>query len=199
MIYLCDPSEKQVWKRNHVKQDAKLLVNGDVEIVRQCELHLNDLTELRDVFRQLFIDKHSHLNPDFSPAFFELCLETTFLELIGLRWQGRWVGVLGLYIHPESGWLTTPLIGYDTGLPQELGLYRRLMAILLSEAKNRGCRLHYSSGASQFKRARGGVPALEYTAVYDQHLPTRQRKATSLLIKLFQQFAPTMLKRADQL
>ena len=199
MIYLCDPSEKQVWKRNHVKQDAKLLVNGDVEIVRQCELHLNDLTELRDVFRQLFIDKHSHLNPDFSPAFFELCLETTFLELIGLRWQGRWVGVLGLYIHPESGWLTTPLIGYDTGLPQELGLYRRLMAILLSEAKNRGCLLHYSSGASQFKRARGGVPALEYTAVYDQHLPTRQRKATSLLIKLFQQFAPTMLKRADQL
>jgi len=199
MIYLCDPQQKTVWKHNHVKQDVKLLADGQVDIVHQEHLKSCDLHDLRDVFRQLFIDKHSHLNPDFSPAFFELCLETGFLELIGLRWQGRWVGILGLYVHPESGWITTPLIGYDTSLPQELGLYRRLMALLLQQAKERECRLHYSSGASQFKRARGGVPALEYTAVYDDHLPKQQKKYSGIFIKLFQQCAPGMLKRADQL
>jgi len=199
MIYLCDPAQKHVWKHNHVKQDARLLNDGEVEIVTQTQLNLSDLADLRAVFRQLFIDKHSHLNPDFSPAFFELCLETNFLELVGLRWQGRWVGVLGLYIHPESGWLTTPLIGYDTSLPQELGLYRRLMAILLKEGKNRGCRLHYSSGASHFKRARGGIPALEYTAIYVEHLPNRQKQCANLFINAFQQFAPGILKRADKL
>ena len=199
MIYLCDPQKPEVWKHNHVKKDAKLLLDNTVEIVTQESLTPNDLDALRLLFQQLFIDKHSYLNPDFSPAFFSLCLETSFLELIGLRWQGRWVGVLGLYMHPESGWLTTPLIGYDTTLPQELGLYRRLMAILLREAKNRDYRLHYSSGASQFKRARAGTPAMEYTAIYNHHLPKQQKYYSDVFIKLFQQCAPKLLKRADGL
>jgi len=199
VIYYCDPQQTHVWKHNHVKQDAKLLMDGEVDVVHQDRLTLNDLDALRTLFRALFIDKHSHLNPDFSREFFELCLETSFLELIGLRWRGRWVGVLGLYVHPVAGWLTTPLIGYDTTLPQELGLYRRLMAILLEQAKIRGCHLHYSSGAGQFKRARGGIAAMEYTAIFDDHLPKQQKRYSAMFIKLFQQCAPHLLKRADNL
>ncbi|MFZ6771607.1 hypothetical protein ACO0LB_02710 [Undibacterium sp. SXout7W] len=198
MVYLCDPQENGVWKHNHVKQDARLLRQPEVEIVYQDNIHPSDLPGLRKVFRQLFIDKHSHLNPDFSPAFFELCLETSFLELIGLRWQEQWVGVLGLYAHPDSGWITTPLIGYDTSLPQELGLYRRLMAILLQQARQRHLRLHYSSGAARFKRARGGVAALEYTAIYTQHLPAIPRSSHQAFKTLLQTCAPTLLTRADQ-
>ena len=198
MVYLCDPQENSVWKHNHVKQDARLLLQSEVEIVLQDAIRPSDLIDLRKVFRQLFIDKHSHLNPDFSPAFFELCLETSFLELIGLRWQGQWVGVLGLYAHPESGWITTPLIGYDTSLPQELGLYRRLMAILLQQAKQRHLRLHYSSGAARFKRARGGTAALEYSAVYTQHLPSFPRSCHQVFKTVLQTCAPSLLARADQ-
>lgn len=199
MIYLCDPQQKTVWKHNHVKQDARLLQDSQVEIVSQDQLTSGDLPALRQLFRQLFIDKHSYLNPDFSLAFFELCLETRFLELKALRWQGRWVGILGLYAPSCNNWLTTPLIGYDTSLPQELGLYRRLMALLLHEARQRQLGLHYSSGASQFKRARGGVPALEYTAIYDRHLPNQPKRYIRLWEKLFQQWVPGLLKRADKL
>ena len=199
LIYTCDPQETSVWKHNHVRQDARLLLDPQVEMVTHDAIRREDLAELRQVFRQLFIDKHSYLNPDFSDNFFELCLETRFLEFTALRYQGRWVGILGIYSHPASGWMTTPLIGYDTSLPQELGLYRRLMAILLNNAKSRQLKLHYSSGAGRFKQMRGGQPALEYTAVYARHLPKQTRVALHIFTQLLQKLAPGILKRADKL
>ncbi|MCH8621528.1 hypothetical protein [Undibacterium sp. TS12] len=197
MIYLCDPQQASVWKHNHVRQDARLLANTEVEVIAHHSLKPEDIKLLRPLFRQLFMNKHSCLNPDFSPAFFELCLETQFLELQALRWQGKFVGVLGLYSNPDNGWITTPLIGYDTSLPQELGLYRRLMALLLARAREKQLKLHYSSGASQFKRSRGGIPTLEYTAIYNHHLTGRQKPAYAVFSKLVHQFAPAILRRAD--
>ncbi|MBI3727918.1 MAG: GNAT family N-acetyltransferase [Burkholderiales bacterium] len=197
MIYLCDPQQTSVWKHNHVKQDARLLDNTEVEVLTHEHLQMQDIAVLQQLYRQLFIDKHSYLNPDFSAAFFELCLETQFLEMHALRWQGRLVGVLGIYTHPEHGWLTTPLIGYDTSLPKELGLYRRLMALLLKTAKDKKLKLHYSSGASQFKRARGGIPQLEYTSIYNRHLSTTAVQSTAIFGRLLTTFAPAILKKAD--
>ncbi|MFZ3000766.1 MAG: hypothetical protein WA071_10555 [Undibacterium umbellatum] len=197
MIYLCDPQQASVWKHNHVKQDARLLDHPVVEVLGHETLQMHDIAVLQQLYRQLFIDKHSYLNPDFSAAFFELCLETEFLEMHALRWQGKLVGVLGIYTHPEQGWLTTPLIGYDTSLPKELGLYRRLMALLLKTAKDKKLKLHYSSGASQFKRARGGIPQLEYTAIYNRHLSTTAVQSAAIFGRLLTTFAPSILKKAD--
>ena len=197
MVYLCDPQLKSVWKHNHVKKDAKLLTSGEFEVIRPDQICETDLPRLRTLYRQLFIAKHSKLNPDFTPEFFDLCLESGFLALYGLRSKGEIVGVLGLYEHAESRWLTTPLIGYDTNLSQANGIYRCLMALLLQEAKIRNLRLHYSSGASKFKRARGGEPSLEYTAVFSQHLSPVKRLANACFAKAMQKFAPSILKEAD--
>ncbi|MFZ6871499.1 hypothetical protein ACO0LF_05450 [Undibacterium sp. Di27W] len=199
MIYVCDPQLASVWKHNHVKQDARLLHHPEVEVLGHEALQMQDIPVLQELYRQLFLDKHCYLNPAFSPAFFELCLETQFLEMHALRWQGRLVGVIGLYSHHENGWLTTPLIGYDTSLPKELGLYRRLMALLLKTAREKKLKLHYSSGASQFKRARGGMPELEYTAIYNRHLSTTAVQSAAIFGRLLTSFAPAILKKADRL
>ncbi|MCU6434323.1 GNAT family N-acetyltransferase [Undibacterium sp. Jales W-56] len=198
MIYTCDPADDSVWKHNHIKKDARLLADPSIQIIPPEQVRTSDLARMRALFRQLFIEKHSRLNPDFTPAFFELCLETGFLDLYGLRWQERLVGVIGIYQHPEAGWLTTPLIGYDTSLPQELGIYRRLMALLLQQARERQAKLHYSSGASQFKRARGGQAHLEYTAVFTGHLPKYRQLALQVFAKTLQKLAPAILSKADQ-
>ena len=156
-------------------------------------LGADDVPALQRCFRALFIDKYSVLNPDFTPEFFALCLDKRFLELHALRMDGRIVGVIGFY--QRYGWLTTPLLGYDTTLPPELGLYRQLMALLLREAQARGLRLHYSSGAGAFKQHRGGVPALEYSAVFSGHLPGRQRLALGTLAGILQRMAGPILSR----
>lgn len=199
MVYLCEPKDNQVWKHHHVKRDAKLLLQSEVKVLSHEQIQAEDLPQLRALFRQLFIDKHSSLNPDFTPAFFELCLENHFLDLYALRWQEKLVGVIGIYEDSQHTWITTPLIGYDCHLPQSLGLYRRLMAILLQQAQIRQTRLHYSAGASQFKRARGGIAALEYTAVYSRHLPNRTAISNQVFAQLMQKTVPAILKKADGL
>ena len=194
MIYLCNPADINVWKHNHIKQDAKLLASKNLQIVEPNNLTRNDLTELRTLFRQLFIDKHSHLNPDFTPAFFELCLENNFLDLYAIRYLGRLVGVIGIYHNTETNWITTPLIGYDTNLPSSLGIYRCLMALLLRQAKQRNAQLHYSSGAKKFKQTRGGQEHLEYTAIYTKHLPFFNRLSSKAFSKILQLSLPKLLK-----
>jgi hypothetical protein len=194
-IYLVDPRDAAVWRHNHLKRDRKLLLSSDLELVSPQQLRAEDLPTLRTLFRQLFLDKHCALNPDFTPAFFNHCLEHGFLDLFALRLDGRLVGVLGVL--ERNGWATTPLIGYDLQLPQTLGLYRRLMALLFVEAQRRGCRLHLSSGAGTFKSARGGMPHMEYTAVYDRHLYPLQRRAIASFAGWMDRAVPWALSKTD--
>lgn len=194
LVYLCDPSSSDLWKRNHVRRDHKLMRSDGLDWVSHAQLTVEDIPALRRCFRAVFFDKHSALNPDFTDAFFARCLQPDSpLELLALRWQGQLVGVLALYI--QHGWLTTPLIGYDTTAPGPLGLYRRLMARLLWEAKDRGLRLHYSSGAGDFKRHRGGEPVLEFTAVHSGALSGPKRWMFEQIADQITQHAPALLMR----
>lgn len=198
LIYLCDPQDPAVWKHNHVKKDARLLAGNDIEILTPDQIKISDLPRMRSLFREVFIHKHSSLNPDFTLEFFEFCLESGFINLYGLRHEGKIVGVLGIYEYKGNNWITTPLIGYDTTLQQELGLYRRLMALLLQIAKQKNKHLHYSSGASQFKQARGGLAYLEYTAIYSQHLNSSKKLSNRLFAKTMQYGAARILIKADK-
>jgi hypothetical protein len=193
-IYLVDPRDAAVWRHNHLKRDRKLLKDRTVEVVGPDDLDATDLPALRAAFRQLFLGKHCALNPDYTAEFFSLCHRWRFLDLFALRHAGRPVGVLGVY--ERHGWVTTPLIGYDTSLPQDLGLYRRLMALLYQEAQRRGCRLHLSSGAGGFKAARGGEAHLEYTAVYGAHLGPARRRALNAFAAVMDHVVPRVLERA---
>lgn len=192
-VYLCDPQDASLWKRNHVKRDQRLMRDGEAQWVEHAALRPDDLPALRACFRAVFIDKHSRWNPDFTPGFFERQLQRGPLELLALRVGGRPAGILGLYA--QGGWLTTPLIGYDTSAPPALGLYRRLMARLLHEARERGLRLHYSSGAGDFKANRGGEPVLEYTAAQPGTLPAARRALFSALSALLRRSVPPVLER----
>ncbi|WP_374016341.1 hypothetical protein ABU162_18735 [Paenibacillus thiaminolyticus] len=83
----------------------------------------------------------------------------------------RWPSGCGARIFCRDGVMTTMLFGYDTALPQELGLYRMLSAALLELARENGDLLHESSGAAQFKRNRGARADIGYSAVFCDHLP----------------------------
>jgi hypothetical protein len=193
LIYLCDSDPIRLMARGHVRRDAKLLERPDVELLGPDDLTLGDIPALRQCFRQVFFGKHPPLNPDFSNAFFELCLTQRYCDLYALRHDGQIVGVLALLA--RHGWMTTPLIGYDTDRPVALGLYRRLMALLLAKSQSAKSRLHYSSGAGQFKIARGGEPALEYTAIYTRHLPAQKRIAARLFATTMARFGADTIRR----
>jgi hypothetical protein len=195
MVYLCDPSRPTVAKLYNVKLDRKLLNDGQLVYVPPGDILASDLATLRAQFQDLFLNKYARLNPDFSPALFELCHQQGWLELHGFRLNGQMLGFLGLM--QSERWLTLPMLGYASDQPQALGLYRRLMALAHELARQRGLGLHMSSGVGPFKRSRGGVAALEYTAVYGQHLSLPRRLALAGFTRVLQNAAPGVLAAAE--
>jgi Acetyltransferase (GNAT) domain len=190
LVYCCSPGDPALWQRNRVRQDAKLLDRDAVEVIDANGLTPADLPRLRWLYAQVFLLKHSRLNPDYTDAFFADALRSGSVDLKALRHQGQLIGVIGLV--RQHGWITTPMLGAD---PQAAAPYRRLMALLLRLARENGDQLHYSAGAGEFKRARGGIPAIEYTAVFGRHLSPPRRAALAALGAMLMSFAPRLLAR----
>lgn len=178
-VYLLDPASREYRESENVRRDRKLLYDGEYEIVSHEELSAEDMPRLVELHRLLYIEKHSPLNPEFTLEFYETAWRNRFLEFRGLRKKGR----LDVYVayHTLGGMFSACLLGYDTRLPEKVGLYRRAVALLMEETRRLGLRMHLSAGAGEFKHHRGARPCIEYDAVFDRHLPLSRRAGWKLL------------------
>ncbi|WP_336629919.1 MULTISPECIES: hypothetical protein [unclassified Microbacterium] len=69
------------------------------------------------------------------------------------------------------------------------------MAHVLRSTRQRGAELNLSAGAAQFKRLRGGEPAIEYSAVQAAHLPAATRRAITALGALASRVGVPIMRR----
>jgi hypothetical protein len=183
-VYFFDGRNPSFLSRSAVKRDLKeLRALKDHRIVEHEELQPADAPRIAELYRQLYIEKHSPLNPQYTVGFVTEALRHRWLEFRGLRHvSGRLDGVYACFRQGQC--TSTPFIGYDTALPPDLGLYRLLVSMLLTDVAARGLVLNYSSGAGEFKRRRGAEPCLEFNAVYDRHLMPHRRAANAILERL---------------
>jgi hypothetical protein len=175
------------------KRDVKLLNSSDFTIRKLEQPKTVELERICELYGLLYLEKYSFQNPQFTPKFLELGLQTGWLEVFVLERDGRIDGALGFYQRDDA--LTTPIVGYDTRLPLETGLYRMLTAFLLLEAEWRGLHVHASSGVAKFKRSRGASSAIEYTAVYTRHLPWHRRFVWATLEFLMRRVAIPLISK----
>ncbi|MCD1258476.1 GNAT family N-acetyltransferase [Paenibacillus athensensis] len=194
-IYLWEPSRLNSKARWLLKRDRALLETHGYEPVEHERLGETDVPRLLELYNLLYLDKYSLHNPQFTERFLRQALREQTLRLHALRCRksGRIDAVLGCYT--RGGIMTTPVFGYDTSLPQELGLYRMLSAELLRLAAAGPYLLHESSGAAEFKRNRGAFADIEYLAVYDRHLPLRRRLVWSLLEGVLNTLGVPLMKK----
>ena len=178
-VYVLDPTSRPYRQSENARRDRKLLSRGDYEIAGHDDLSPADMPRLAELHRALYVEKYTALNPEFSPLFFETAWRNGFFEFQALRKDGRIDAYIAFYEWQEL--LVASLLGYDTRLPAELGLYRRGVALMTKESRRRGLRLHLSAGAGQFKYLRGARPCIEYDAIFDRHLPLRRRAGWTLL------------------
>jgi hypothetical protein len=180
-IYFFDGTTGGFGARSDVKRDWKALRSlKDYTVVEHSQFACSEVPRILELYRMLYLEKHSMLNPQYTERFVEEALQGGLLEFRGLRHSsGRLDGVFACFSRGEV--TSTPFIGYDTTLPAELGLYRLLVALLLQRVAGDKVLLNYSSGAGEFKRRRGGEPAIEWNAVYVRHLPWHRRAAYRLL------------------
>lgn len=197
-VYLFD-THQTWWKRNHTKKDQSLLRKVEAgktpfKWLKSEALEAHHFTEIQQCFHQLFIEKHSRYNPQFTEIFLKELHDNELVEFHSFTDEtGRIVASIGLFTQQNT--ITTPIVGYDTSLPQELGLYRLLMAVLLRLTYERKQPMNLSSGAGNFKRARGGEPTLEYTAFYCHHLPWHRHIIHKFFSNLVNRYAPKMFEQ----
>jgi len=192
-IYFFDGNNPTYLARSDVKRDLKAL--RSLQDYRQVEHHefcAADAPRITDLYRMLYLEKHSHLNPRYTILFVQNALEQKLLEFRGLRHtSGKIDAVFACFRRGDV--TSTPFIGYDTGISTEHGFYRLLVAMLLERVAEQKLLLNYSSGAGEFKRRRGAEAAIEYNAIYTRHLPLKRRLPHLLLEQAANQLGKRVL------
>jgi len=195
-VYLFDGVRPDYLRRPNTRWDQKLLKNSPYTEVNHDGLTENDDAEIVRLYDLLYLKKYSYHNPQFTSRLVGLWRRERLLELFALRSpEGRLDGVVGCFSRNRV--MTAPMVGYDTMLPQKLGLYRMLMAIVLREAARQNMTLNLSSGAAGFKRLRGGEPHIEYSAIFYAHLPWQRRAIWRTLSLLLTQIGARVLKKYE--
>jgi hypothetical protein len=148
------------------------------------------------LYEQLYIERYSRLNPRYTAGFIGLAQRSGLLRFTLLEQSDpphRIDGVLGTTM--AHGYLAAPVLGYDTTLPKERGLYRMLTHLMTRTAHEHGVDLHGSSGVAGFKRNRGAEAEFEYLAVYARHLPFLRRTAWGALEAVVTTIAVPLVRR----
>jgi hypothetical protein len=195
-LYYQWPADEGFYNTAHRKiqrREAKVVAESPYEVLRPDAITAAMIPRLKDLYDQLYLQKYSIHNPQFTERFLETARVERTLGLTALRHRetGAIDGVAGYFV--RNGTLTTPLFGYDLAVPQEAGLYRILSYLMYEEAKEHGWLLNMSSGAAEFKRSRGARPNLEASMVWDHHLPGPRRAAWVLLAGLVNGVAAPMM------
>jgi len=176
-VWYIDPEAAR--QKKQFKVDMSVFKKSQYEIVDGKALTDAEIDRAVELYNLLYIQKYSHFNPQFTPAFIRLARDCDLLTLRMLRLDGRFDAVMGYFV--RNGVMTQPFFGYDTTLPQKIGLYRLLTMVTLLEGMEHGLMVHASAGVGPFKKLRGGMPVIEYNAVYDRHLPLGRRLPWSVL------------------
>lgn len=189
---LPDPA-RQWAPRTDVRADLKLAGAGGYRLETVGAPSPAQIEQVMRLYEDVYLDKYSRANPAYRPAALKVAVDAGVLRLVLVRApDGTAVAFSADHIRGRE--LSSPLLGHDRARPLSDGLYRIAMSAPVQHAVAEGLAVNYSAGAERFKRHRGAVPALEYLAVFDDHLPLPRRAGYAALERVLKRIAP-MLER----
>ena len=192
-VYIFDYNKRNILpskKKYKLNYDIMLVQNGNYKVSTINEVHSEQVINL---YNQLYLDKYSKYNPQFSAEFIKLGLDKKLLNFKALYKNEIMYGVIGYYMRNKV--MTTPILGYDMSIAQTEALYRMLSAQIILESEIQKCTVNMSSGASHFKMHRGSIASVEYSALYYSHLAFCRKLGYKLLLFVINKIAIPMMKR----
>lgn len=173
-LYILDPKRSNFQKKRPVIRDRKHWEKTkDLFWQKVSEFDRKEVNTLLYFYQDLYLNKYSKLNPDYTTDFLEVTMNLGILDFYILREMDSNLPLAVQAVECTKDVVCTPFIGYDRRRPKNIGLYRlmhlKLMEIAIEEEKI----FNMSSGASTFKKQRGGVPYYEYHIIFIDHLPKR--------------------------
>jgi hypothetical protein len=173
-LYILDPKRSNFQKKRPVIRDRKHWEKTkDLFWQKVSEFDRKEVNTLLYFYQDLYLKKYSKLNPDYTADFLEVTMNLGILDFYILRETDSNLPLAVQAVECTKDVVCTPFIGYDRRRPKKIGLYRlmhlKLMEIAIEEEKI----FNMSSGASSFKKQRGGVPYFDYHIIFIDHLPKR--------------------------
>lgn len=196
-VFFMNAADESIFQSRILKSDFSLLKKSQYEVVENEQLSDEIVPMLTELYRSVYLGKHSKLNPQLNQNFMKLTIDNRILHLKALRKNGRIDGVAGYFSRGNT--MTSPFLGYDTTQPKESSLYRLTSTLLTQEAREKKMLFNLSSGASFPKKIRKGIPTLEYNAVYHGHLSIARRLPWYFLKGVMNSVGKVFMKSYDEL
>ena len=194
-IYFYDSADRPVDKIKQFKIDRNLVKKCGYRLIRDNELMPFGMQKIRKLYDQLYLDKYSKQNPQFSSEYLSNAFKSGLLKFFGFEKGGELDAAMAYF---SMGTLNTaPVLGYETALPQNVGLYRMLSYQMAKDVEQKGGIEHRSAGVGKFKKARGAKATMEYAMIFHRHLPLWRRLPWLMLEKLSKYIAEPILRRYE--
>ncbi len=194
LVYLYDRIDADAVRPANLRRDLRLHRSTTLETAPATHWAAVDFERAAHLYDLLYLRKYSHLNPAYSAAFLRTWHVAGLLRLLGYRAaDGTLQVVVGTFGSGDT--VTAPIVGYDTHRPQREGLYRLAIGAVYAQAAARGQQINLSAGAGHFKRLRGGVGIIEYSAVYTRHLARPRQRAIAMLAQLAHRIGEPFMRR----
>ncbi|MEO1045054.1 MAG: hypothetical protein AAFX04_06410 [Pseudomonadota bacterium] len=194
-IWVIDDVAAQWRPRSHTKSDRRKFRKSGLVAEGISAMTASDAERIAALYKALYLDKYSMLNPQFTPEWIKLLSDSKLVDFQVVRdGEGSIMGIAGCFARGDV--LTVPVLGYDMTAPREAALYRIASLLFGDYAMEHGLRLNCSAGAGSFKAARGARSHIEYMACYIAHLPKPRQMAMRAMAWGMGEIAmPALVKR----
>ena len=193
-VFVIDDIARDGMPRRDMKRDEVLRQKTGLSYDEPDQLSASDAARMAELYRQLYIQKYSQLNPVYTPAFFAMSHAIGMIRYLVWRDAAGVIQAMG-GMHHLGKHAAMPMLGYNTAADQQLGLYRLAFHAGSRYAMRHRALFNMSSGATGFKRNRGAVAKMEFTAFYLRHLPAHRRYPFSLLHRVADRIGAPLLEK----
>jgi Acetyltransferase (GNAT) domain len=181
---------------NQHHNDRRIAKKSLYRVAVNEPLSSHDYDRMAEIYRMLYISKHSPYNPIFKPNFFRLFFESGLVTILTVRQEnGALVGAAGLLTRGSIAMV--PFAGYDTSLDRKLGIYRILTHAILKTVYEKRLIFNWGSGVSEFKTNRRARPILDFGAVFFEHLPQSRQLFWKAATRIVNSAASNIIEHFD--
>lgn len=189
-LLMMDPKAEKYKKKRPFQQDKKRWEKQEKLYWDVPEtVGKKDAGVVLDYYRELYLNKYSKLNPNYTMDFVQKAHEAGVLKFMFLRKieNEEIVGVQAVMANHKT--ITTPFIGYQLDAPKDERYYPFMNHKLMELSIENELIFNMSSGADKFKEQRGGEQFVEYHYVDSDHLTLVKRKNWEMIHLISDKFA----------